>query len=204
MLRSLSSLLGSSIVAKDGEIGHVRDLLFHDRSWLVRYLVVETGSWLLGRRVLLSPIIAHQPELQGKLLRVALTRDAVQNSPGFDTDLPVSRQQEVAMTLHYGWPAYWAAETAEQDASGGRLVEEGDPNLRSAIEILKYAVKTSDGDLGQMADLIIEDANWFIRFLVVSTGSWLESQRVLVGTRWVGSISWADREIHLPHSRDEL
>jgi sporulation protein YlmC with PRC-barrel domain len=109
VLRSVSSLLGSSILANDGEMGHVHDILFDDRSWLVRYIVVETGSWLSGRRVLLSPIIAQAPDVEGRVLRVALTRDQVRNSPGIDTDLPVSRQQEIAMTLHYGWPAYWTA-----------------------------------------------------------------------------------------------
>jgi hypothetical protein len=50
----------------------------------------------------------------------------------------------------------------------------------------------------------MEDANWFIRFLVVNAGSWYDGQNVLLGTRWVGSISWSNREINLPHSRDVL
>ena len=88
MLRSLNTLLGSSLQARDGEIGRVRDVLFHDRSWLVRYLVVDTETWLSGRRVLLSPVIAHPPGLEGRMWKVALTREQVQNSPGIDADLP--------------------------------------------------------------------------------------------------------------------
>jgi hypothetical protein len=56
-------------------------------------------------------------------------------------------------------------------------------NLRSAKEILKYKVKASEGDLGRMEDLVVEDANWFIRFLVVSAGSRFDGQKLLVATR---------------------
>ena len=88
--------------------------------------------------------------------------------------------------------------------AGEKSESEGDPNLRSANEILAYTVKTSDGHLGSMDDLVVEDSNWFIRFLVLSAGSWLKGQKLLVATRWVGSVIWADKEIIVPHSRDMI
>ena len=202
MLLNLTSLFGVSVLAKDGNIGHVRDVLFHDRSWVVRYFVVETGSWFSGRRVLLSPFIFLQPEWEKRVLPVDLTIEEVRQSPDVDTDLPVYRQQEIAMTRHYGWPAYWTMEASQ--LPGEKSEPEGDPDLRSANEILTYKVKTSDGDLGRMDDLVVEDANWFIRFLVLSTGSWFEGQKLLVATRWVGSVSWANKEVVVPHSRDAI
>lgn len=202
MLRNLTSLLDVSILAKDGNIGHLRDVLFHDRSWVVRYFVVETGSWFSGRRVLLSPFGFLQPEWEKRVLPVDLTIEEVRQSPDVDTDLPVYRQQEIAMTRHYGWPTYWTMEASQPP--GEKSESEGDPNLRSANEILTYKVKTSDGDLGRMDDLVVEDANWFIRFLVLSAGSWSEGQKLLVATRWVGSVSWANKEVFVPHSRDTL
>ena len=109
------------------------------------------------------------------------------------------------MSLHYGWPTYWTAEVPRfSEGQGEPPVPDGDPNLRSANEVLNYGVKTIDGDLGQVADLIMEEANWFIRFLAVRTGSWAGGQQFLIGTRWVGSVSWATREIFLPHSKDVL
>jgi hypothetical protein len=86
--------------------------------------------------------------------------------------------------------------------AGQKSESEGDPNLRSANEILTYKVRTSDGDLGRVDDLVVEDANSFIRFLVLSAGSWLNGQKLLVATRWVGSVIWVDKEIIVPHSRD--
>jgi len=194
-------LLGASILANDGNIGHLRNILFDDQSWVVRYFVVETGTWFSGRRVLLSPFIFLAPEREKRVLPVDLMIEEVRHSPDVDTDLPVYRQQEIAMTRHYGWPAYW---TREAQLPGDKSESEGNPNLRSANEILTYKVTTSDGDLGRMDDLVVEDANWFIRFLVLSAGSWFEGQKLLVATRWVGSVSWAKKEVLVPHSRDTI
>jgi len=202
MLRNLTSLLGTSILAKDGNIGHLRDILFDDQSWVVRYFVVETGSWFSGRRVLLSPYIFLAPEWEKRVLPVNLMIEEVRQSPDVDTDTPVYRQQELAMTRHYGWPAYWTMEASQ--LPGDKSESEGDPTLRSVNEILTYKVTTSDGDLGRMDDLVVEDANWFIRFLVLSAGSWFGGHKLLVATRWVGSVSWATREVLVPHSRDSI
>lgn len=196
MLRNLTSLLGASIMAKDGMVGHVRDVLFDDQSWVVRYFVVETGSWLSGRRVLLSPFSILEPEWEQRVLPVDLMIEEVRHSPDVNTDLPVYRQEEVSMTRHY-------ASVKGSQAIRGKTASEADPDLRSANEILTYKVKTSDGELGRMDDFVVEDANWFIRFLVVR-GSWLEGQKLLVATRWVGSVSWVEKEVVLPHPRHSV
>jgi uncharacterized protein YrrD len=201
MLHNIISLLGASILAKDGNIGHVRDVLFDDQSWILRYFVVETGCWLSERQVLLSPTSFLHPDWGRWTFPVDLTIEEVRHSPDVDTDLPVYRQQEVTMARHYGWSEYWAIETPLLEATNG---PKEDPHLRSVNEILTYKVKSSDGDLGRMADLVVEDANWFIRFLVLSAGSWFKGQKLLVATRLVGSVSRANKEVFVPHSRDSI
>jgi len=62
MLRSMKDLEGYGIRATDGTIGHVKDFCFDDHTWVVRYLVVETGSWLSSRKVLISPIAIGHPD----------------------------------------------------------------------------------------------------------------------------------------------
>jgi hypothetical protein len=74
MLRSVKDLRGYIIGAIDGEIGQVHELYFDDQSWIVRYLVVDTGTWLPGRRVLLSPMALGQPDWETHVLPVGLTR----------------------------------------------------------------------------------------------------------------------------------
>src|SRR5687767_2340606 len=55
MLRNIKDLRGYVIRAIDGTIGKVDDFYFDDEDWGIRYLVVDTGSWLSGRKVLISP-----------------------------------------------------------------------------------------------------------------------------------------------------
>src|SRR5687767_10499755 len=107
MLRSVNSLRGYAIQATDGEIGHVDQFYFDDGTWTIRYLVADTGGWLIGRRVLISPIALGDTDWQEQRLHVKLTRSQVENSPDIETDKPVSRQQEVGYFQYYGWPYYW-------------------------------------------------------------------------------------------------
>ncbi len=107
MLRNIEELEKYDVQASDGSIGHARDFFFEDDSWVVRYLVVQTGSWLTDRKVLISPISIGQVEATRKILKVLLTREQVKNSPDIDTDMPVSRQHEVRYLNYYGYPYYW-------------------------------------------------------------------------------------------------
>ena len=109
MLRSLKDLENFSIAATDGPIGQVKDFYFDDDAWAIRYLVVETGSWLDSRQVLISLIAIHQPDWAGRTLPVSITQAQVSHCPGIDTDRPVSRQQESDHLGHYGYPVYWGS-----------------------------------------------------------------------------------------------
>src|SRR5262245_52534084 len=107
MLRSVKTIEGFHLEATDGEIGHASDILFEDDSWAVRYVEVDTGGWIPGRRVLLAPQSLGPLEWDRKRLDVRLTRAQVEAAPNSLTDLPVSRQEEMALHEHYGWDLYW-------------------------------------------------------------------------------------------------
>ena len=109
MLRSFAHLRGSAIQASDGEIGSLRDVYFDDQSTLIRYFVVDTGTWLPGRRVLLAPAAVGGVDAERGGIVTGLTRQQVEDSPSSDLDQPVSRQQETTLHAYYGWEPYWAA-----------------------------------------------------------------------------------------------
>lgn len=98
---------GFTLVATDGELGAVRDFYFDDEKWTIRYVVAETGTWLAGRRVLISPIAVRQVDWLGQRLTLGLTRQQVENSPDVDLLEPISRQIEAEYYNYYRWPAYW-------------------------------------------------------------------------------------------------
>src|SRR5450756_2038787 len=107
MLTNATDLKGVVIRATDGELGTVDQLYFDDVTWAIRYLTVETGGWLGGRQVLISPISVVHTDWQSKRLDVALTKKQVENSPEIDTQEPVSRQHEAEYLGYYGYPYYW-------------------------------------------------------------------------------------------------
>jgi len=108
MLRRMKDMEGYAIGATDGLIGHVKDFYFDDETWVIRYLIVETGEGLSSRRVLISPFSINQPNWSEKAFPAAITLEQVKNSPHIDTDKPVSRQHEMGYLGYYGYPYYWA------------------------------------------------------------------------------------------------
>ena len=55
MLFAVTGLHGCPVEAGDGHVGSVKDFLFDDQSWKVRWMVVDTGDRLPGRQVLIHP-----------------------------------------------------------------------------------------------------------------------------------------------------
>ena len=186
MLRSVKDMESCTIGATDGTIGRVGDFYFDDEAWVVRYLVVKTdGS--SGRQVLISAISLGQPKWSAKSLPVSLTRARIQNSPDIDTHKPVSRQQEMGYLGYYGYGRYWGgaglwgagiypdelqAGLANQLSSTGVRHLGDDVHLRSVNEIMRYYVHASDGDIGHVQGLIVDEKSWAIRYIVVNTSNW--------------------------------
>jgi sporulation protein YlmC with PRC-barrel domain len=108
MLYSLKEMQNLTVGARDGAIGRVKDLYFDDRTWVIRYAIVDTGTWLSGREVLISPFSMGPPVWKTRVLPVTITREQVRLSPDIDTDKPVSRQHEMAYLGYYGYPYYWS------------------------------------------------------------------------------------------------
>ena len=84
MLHKITRILGFHLVAVDGEIGHLDDILI-DESWTVRYLVVDTSNLIGGKSVLISPKALERIDSAEKQIKVRLTRAEIQSSPTVDT-----------------------------------------------------------------------------------------------------------------------
>jgi hypothetical protein len=209
MLRSLKAVKGYSVQATDGKIGSVSDFYFDDKEWRVRYVVVDTGRWLPGRQVLLSPAACLSADWDHRELPVSLTTEQVKNSPGLETHQPVSRKYEAELSKYYRWPMYWGASPEvsawmpppaatspdAMQAQGQPLENEGESNLRSSDEIVGYGILALDGEIGHVEDLIADDEMWSIRYFVVDTRNWIPGRKVLVSPEWIRRISWANRDV---------
>jgi len=90
-LRSVQEVMGYSLSAADGKVGHVEDFILSDDDWIVRYLVVNAGSWLSGKRVLISPGWVHEILWRDRTVLAELSADEIRNSPSYDASQPVNR-----------------------------------------------------------------------------------------------------------------
>ena len=209
------------IHATDGELGSVAQLYFDDETWAVRYLVVDTGGWLGGRQVLISPFSIIRTDSDAVRLDVALTKKQVENSPNIDTHQPVSRQHEAAYIGYYGYPYYWdgpnlwgpgfypvgfaVPATASTEAMAERTREESkDSHLHSTEAVTGYHIEAADGEIGHVDGFVVDDEAWAIRYIEVATRNWLPGKKVLVSPSWIERVSWADSRVYAGLSRDAI
>ena len=211
MLQSIEQRYGEKLRASDGEIGHVRDFYFDDKTWAVRYLVADTGHWLTGRLVLIPPQALGHLYPEGKVLLVNLTRQQIENSPSIDQHKPVSRQHEEEYHRHYGYPYY--AESMPLWGLAGypvmvpppslpKVENTGvDSHLRSAREIKGYLVEATDGTVGEVSDFLIDGRTWMIGDIVVECGHWYSGKSVVVSTAKVSRIDYDRFTVHVDSTR---
>jgi sporulation protein YlmC with PRC-barrel domain len=203
MLHRVKELTGDTIAATDGEIGRVDEVYFDDEGWRVRYLVVDTGGWLAGRKVLISPIAIDRSKSTERAIAVGLTREQVEHSPGIDADKPVSRQYEEAYARYYGYPQYWAPPKAVRELKQAER-KAGESHLRASGEVIGYSIQAADGTVGHLEDLVVDDRNWAIADLVVDTRNWLPGKKVRIPPSTVEDIDWRSREVRLRMDRREI
>jgi len=106
-LRSTREVFGYDVQAEDGDVGSVADFLVDDKSWNIRYLVVDTAQWLSRDKVLIAPDWVTEVDWALREVQVGLTREEVENAPSFDQSEPIERSYEVRLYDYYGRPKYW-------------------------------------------------------------------------------------------------
>ena len=215
-----SDIEGLSLHATDGDIGHMEDFYFDDHNWTVRYLVVNTGNWLLGRRVLISPVVVGDIKINEKKVYVSLSRKKIEESPDIDTNQTVSRLMEQEFYNYYGWPYYWdgssvwgpgmypssllAVEKQEESEPPDLKSEEKETHLRSIKEVHGYMIQAENGHIGHVEDFLVHEKTWTIQYIVVDTRNWLPGKKVLVAPDWIEEVSWAASQVKVDLTREKI
>lgn len=216
MLRSLRELFDYQLLAKDGHMGKVENFLFNDEDWKIRYMTVDTGPWILGRKVLISMMALEQPVWASETFPVNLTREQVKTSPDVDLAKPVSRQYEEELRQHYHWADYWNMATSipgrpsyipPQLFLNTKTSDDTnmDSHLRSAKELLGYQVNAIEGEVGSVTDFIVDDEDWQLRYLVIDLSAWLKTEKqILVALEWINSIDVVRDEVLIDLKQDAI
>jgi len=207
MLYSIQQRYGEKLRATDGEIGHVRDFYFDDKTWTIRYLVADTGGWLSGRQVLISPHAFGHIYPNGKVLLVNLTREQIEMSPSIDEHKPVSRQHEEEYHRYYGYPYYaetwplWGLATypvvAPPPPATVAKTDGVDSHLRSTRVVKGYKVEGIDGGIGAVADFLISGRNWMLREMLVESGHWYSGKEIHIPIENISRISYNESTVYV-------
>ena len=222
MFTNTKDLKGLVVRATDGELGTVEQLYFDDETWAIRYIAVDTGGWLGGRKVLISPYSVIYADWPEKRLDVALTKRQVQNSPDIDTHKPVSRQHEAACLGYYGYPDYWdgpymwgpalypsglggGGMTYSTEALPERVQRQpADSHLRSTEVVTGYHIDAKDGEIGHVDGFMVDDEAWAIRYIEVATNNFWPGKKVLLSPAWVERVSWDRSKVYVSLTRDVI
>ena len=105
-LRSIVTVTGYHVQAKDGTIGHVENIMIDDSRWEIRYFIVNTKNFWPGKHVLLSPHAVTEVDWLHHEIRLNLSREMVRTSPEWDPADFIDTQFEKRLRSHYNWPGY--------------------------------------------------------------------------------------------------
>jgi sporulation protein YlmC with PRC-barrel domain len=215
MLNTARALKGYKLRGLDGEIGTIEEFYFDDHHWTIRYLVANTGTWLMGRQVLISPYALVAVNKEEQYITVDLTKKQIEDSPSLNSDKPVSRQFENDYYGYFGWPLYWGGpymwgaypyivhdrDKWKDHTQGGKA---WDPNLRSTSAVNGYHIQTIDGEIGHVEDFIVDDETWAIRYLIVDTRNWWPGKKVLISPKWIERVSWSESKVFVNLTRETI
>lgn len=215
MLHKVKTLKGYKLDSLDGEFGEVKEFYFDDQHWTVRYLVANTGNWLSGREVLISPYALVAAIKAEKHIAVDLCRKQIEESPSLDNDKPVSRQFEDFYHGYYGYPTYYGGPYIwgpypyiERNPTAwtvpNEVQEVVDSHLRSTDSVCGHSIEATDGEIGHVDDFIIDDETWEIRYLVVATRNWWPGKKVLISPHWIDRVSWREKKVFINLSREAI
>jgi hypothetical protein len=171
----ISNLFGLGVKATDGEVGIVQDFYFDDQTWIIRYLIIKTGDWLSGRKVLLSPFSLVNKPGKPASFNVSLTKEEIRNSPDINADKPVYRQQEIQLADYYPGLDYWGKGAYKGGIANASIISDRqiikkafkkgnqpavDLHLQSILHMTGYRVQATDGEFGHAKDFIVTDGAW--------------------------------------------
>ena len=214
MLHKAKTLNGYTLRSLDGDIGKVKEFYFDDQHWAIRYLVADTGSWIPGRQVLISPYALVAVNNTKHYISVDLTKQQIEDSPPLETHKPVSRQFEDAYYGYYGWPGYgvpymWGPypyivrdEAKWKQSAHRKQIPER--HLRSMQDVSGHAIQGIDGEIGHVEDFLIDDETWAIRYLIVATRNWWPGKKVLVSPKWIQRVSWGESKVFVNLLRENI
>ncbi len=118
-------------------------------------------------------------------------------------------------TMLSGWPGYvgygygdTSAVRREAQEAALRVEEarhrDDDLHLQSCKAVIGYHIEASDGEIGHVEGLLMDEETWAIRYIVVNTSNWWLGHQVLISPRWIKDLRWPDRTVTVDLTREAI
>ncbi|WP_124997833.1 PRC-barrel domain-containing protein [Clostridium tagluense] len=215
MLNKAKTLKNYKLSCIDGEIGKVKEFYFDDHFWTIRYLIVNTGNWLTGRQVIISPYALAGVNKEEQSITINLTKNQIENSPSLYNDEFISQQFEEDYYKYYKWPIYWggpnmwgtyglsprieSGQDQEKLMGSPQVHEQRENRLHMASDVIGYDIQATDVTIGH-----VDDKTLAIRYLIIDTKNWWPGKKVLISPKWIERISWDESKVFITLLRDDI
>ena len=217
MKHSVKKLSKYSVKTQDGKEGKIKDFLFDEKRWIIRYLEADFGSFFNMKKVLIPRLFIKNPDPENENIDLALEGKDIESCPDPDQGIPVSRAYEIELNKHYNIDHYWTYDFGAVESPmlfpfrpldiPSKTVSEKDldTHLRSFNEVEGYHISTLDGKLGHIDDIISDDYDWQIVHLIADTSNWLPwSKKVILPLDFLDKISYVNREVSISLKKDSI
>jgi uncharacterized protein YrrD len=186
MSRNLSTneLLDFLVVAKDGNVGYLDDFYLDDKSWIIPYILVESGDWLHRKDVIIANQVIDRVDLSSRRIFLKMTQEQVESSPHIHRGKVISREQEVEYYNHFKGEYYWNKQN-------------GITSLHTTKGLMGMGIHTPDSTFGKISDLQFTPVKWTVEHLVVHTHRVLNGKVVLISTKEVAGVDWVNNRVNV-------
>lgn len=218
MKHSLKNLKGYSVETADGMKGKIKDFLFDEDTWAVRYIDADFGNLFKDKRIILPVDVIIETSWKHHRFTLNISKEKIEKSPSPQDKPTVSREYEKQLVKYYGFPFYWSTGGIVPAPPGSyypvrplnvpqNKISEKDLNtkLRSFREVEGYQIRAIDDTLGHVEDIMIDDTDWQLVYLIIDTSNWLPwSKKVMLAINWLEEISYVKGEVKINLNTDTI
>ena len=76
--------------------------------------------------------------------------------------------------------------------------------LRSSAQVIGWGIEATDGEVGSVADFVIDDETWEITDVLVDTRRWLPGKLLLISPQVIERIDWPQKKVRLRLAREDI
>jgi uncharacterized protein YrrD len=106
-LRSTKELIGYSAKSRNQYIGRIKDYLVDDKSWALRYTIIDTDSFLSGKKIIIASHWAIDIDWFSKTIFFDIDEQVIKNGPSYENSMVLDRDFESRIFDYYNKPYYW-------------------------------------------------------------------------------------------------